>query len=303
MATRRTDTGRDYAQRIIRVLVFIQDNLDRSLPLEELAAVACFSPFHFHRVFRGMVGESVKQHVRRLRLARAAGRLKTGTRPVLAIALEAGYETHESFTRAFGRAFGCPPTEFRRGSHPQHLAAPADVHLRVDAAVDFHPVKFEEEKMKVEIKEMATMHVLFLRHVGPYDEVGETWERLCDWAGERGLIDGDSLFLGTSYDDPEVTPADKLRYDACITVPTRVVGEGEFGVTDLPAGRYATTIHEGPYSGLNETYSRIYGGWFAMQGLEPGPAPCVEFYLNSPEDTAPEDLLTEVYVPIAGVPA
>ena len=97
----KEDTRQDYAERIIRVLVHIQQNLDDDLPLEKLARLAFFSPFHFHRVFRGMVGESVKSHIRRLRLERAAMRLKQSEMAVTAIAFEAGYETHESFTRAF----------------------------------------------------------------------------------------------------------------------------------------------------------------------------------------------------------
>jgi AraC family transcriptional regulator len=298
MGTPHTDTATDYAQRVMRVLLFIQQNLDRALPLEELASVACFSPFHFHRVFRGMVGESVKQHVRRLRLERAAGHLKSSDRGVLAIALDAGYETHESFTRAFGKSFGCSPTEFRN-----------DESREGAGAKQFQPVPFENMNMKVEIREMESKRVLYLRHVGPYNEVGSAWERLCDWAGQRGLINGDTLFLGASYDDPDVTPADKLRYDACLTLPDAaadspshsVVGEGAIGVMELAGGRFAVALHEGAYEKLNESYAAIYGGWFAEQSFEPGPAPCVEYYLNHPEDTEPEDLLTEICVPILSV--
>ncbi len=89
MSSSRSTTEMDYSERVMRVLNFIQKNLDRPLPLEDLAAVACFSPYHFHRVFRGMVGESVKQHVRRLRLERAAQHLKVSERPVLMTALVA----------------------------------------------------------------------------------------------------------------------------------------------------------------------------------------------------------------------
>ena len=125
----KEDTRQDYAERIIRVLVHIQQNLDDALPLEDLAAIAHFSPFHFHRVFTGMVGESVKQYVRRLRLERAAMRLKHGERPVTSIAFEAGYETHEAFTRAFRSAFGRSPSEFRAaGGAPERIDSPAGPH-------------------------------------------------------------------------------------------------------------------------------------------------------------------------------
>ena len=96
----RSDTQSDYRERILRVMVYIQNHLDDPLSLEDLAKVACFSPYHFHRIFRGVVGESVKEHVRRLRLERAAFRLTSSSRSVIEIALDAGYDTHESFTRS-----------------------------------------------------------------------------------------------------------------------------------------------------------------------------------------------------------
>jgi AraC family transcriptional regulator len=99
-------TYRDYSERMLKVLVFIQRHLDEDVLLEELAEVACFSPYHFHRIFRGMIGESVKGYVRRLRLERAAQRLKNSARSITDIAFEAGYEAHESFTRHSGTCSG-----------------------------------------------------------------------------------------------------------------------------------------------------------------------------------------------------
>ena len=109
----KTSTLKDYHERLLPVLVHIQDHLDEPLKLEDLAARAHFSPFHFHRVFRGMIGESLKQHIKRLRLERAAVQLKTTGHSITAIAFDAGYETHESFTRAFRGAFAASPTEYR----------------------------------------------------------------------------------------------------------------------------------------------------------------------------------------------
>ena len=125
----RTATLESYQERMVRALVHIQGHLDEPLPLEDLAGVACFSPFHFHRIFRGMVGESVKEHVRRLRLERSAQRLKLSSQPVTAIALDAGYETHESFTRAFRAMSGQPPSEYRENHRPLEMQpAPSGIH-------------------------------------------------------------------------------------------------------------------------------------------------------------------------------
>lgn len=126
----KTQTARDYAERVLRVLVHIQVHLDDELSLDDLAAIARFSPFHFHRIFRGMVGESVKEHVRRLRLERAAHRLKFSDEQVIRLALDAGYEAHESFTRAFSAMFGISPSEFRKTHRSvAYPPSPSKVHF------------------------------------------------------------------------------------------------------------------------------------------------------------------------------
>ncbi len=302
MSNIKPSTREDYNQRMLRVLVHIQQHLDEALPLDELAAVACFSPYHFHRIFKGMTGESVKQHVRRLRLERAVLRLCTTDQQVTRIAFDAGYEAHEAFTRAFRAAFGVPPQQYRADARARRrIEAPTDVHYAVDGSVEsFHPVESGATPMDVQIKMIEPLHVAFVRHTGPYDQVGQAWERLCDWAGMNALFGPDTRMFGASYDDPEVTPAEKIRYDACITVDEPVQGEGDIGVQTLGGGRYAVALHEGPYQRLGETYAGIFGQFFASNNREPGDMPCLEFYLNDPESTPAEDLLTEVCVSIQG---
>ncbi len=300
MSNTRPTTEEDYTQRMLRVLVHIQQHLDEALPLDDLAGVACFSPFHFHRIFTGMTGESVKQHIRRLRLERAAMRLSHTDQPVTRIAFDAGYEAHESFTRAFRTAFGMPPQQYRAESRAaMSIDAPTDVHYREDGGIEsFQPVTEGANEVKVETKTIEPLRVAFVRHIGPYDKVGSAWERLCDWAGSQCLFGPDTRFFGACYDDPEVTPADKIRYDACITIGPSVEGEGDIGVQTLGGGQYAVALHEGAYSGLKDTYAAMYGQWFAANNRQPGDAPCIEFYLNDPNSTAEEDLQTEVCVPI-----
>jgi AraC family transcriptional regulator len=285
----------DIAERILRVLVHIQAHLDTPLGLDELARVAHFSPFHFHRVFKGMVGESVAEHVRRLRLERAAGRLRHTDQPVLTVALDAGYESHEGFTRAFRALFGCSPTAFRRSGGRGQTQLPGFVHLSADAGpIRFEPLPQEADAMNVETKQFDPIRAAFLRHVGPYHEVGPTWQRFMAWAGRQGLLGPDTLCFGASWDDPEVTPPDKIRYDACLAVPEGVTPSGEIGVQTIPGGTYAVTLHEGPYERLAQTYEALFGRWLPSSGFEPGDPPSLEFYLNNPETTPPEQLRTEI---------
>lgn len=290
----------DYKERILRVLVHIQTHLDEALSLEDLASLAHFSPYHFHRVFHGMVGESLMEHVRRLRLERAALQLKSGDQPVTRIAFQAGYETHEAFTRAFRSMFAESPVRFRgmhRTSADDH--APSGVHFVANGHLqDFIAQKTGGKTMQVEIKTISPIRVAFVRHLGPYMQCATAWQKLCAWAGPRGLLGPNVICLGISHDDPDVTPADKIRYDACITVGPEVQPEGEVGVQEIAGGDYAVTTHRGPYEKLNETYARLCGQWLPTSRRELRSAPSFEIYKNDPATTPPPDLLTEVYVPL-----
>jgi AraC family transcriptional regulator len=296
----RSQTHQSYKERILQVLIHIQGHLDEALSLEDLAAVAHFSPYHFHRVFRGMVGESVKQHVRRLRLERAAHRLKHTDQPVTRIAFEAGYETHEAFTRAFRTMCGRSPSRFREAHQaPPVPEVPSGVHFAADGRVErFEPLQPGGPPMDVQIKEIKPMRVAFVRHVGPYNEVGSTWQRLCAWAGPRGFLGPQTTFLGLCHDDPEVTPPDKIRYDACVTVHDATEPEGDVGVQEIAGGEYAVATHRGPYEKLIETYAALCGQWLPQSGRELRSAPGFEVYRNNPQNTAPEDLLTDIHLPL-----
>jgi AraC family transcriptional regulator len=277
-------TVNSYRERISQVLTHIQQNLDGSLTLEELAGVACFSPFHFHRVFRGMVGEAVGEHVRRLRLERAARQLRRSENAVLEIALEAGYETHESFTRAFAETFGMPPSEFRKNRE-------ASLEARLPAGVPSRASGFR-------VRRLEAMRVAFIRHVGPYNEVGKAWSKLYPWAGRQGLLGPETRVAGISHDDPDITPPDKLRYDAALIVNRPVARAGEIGVIEIPAAEYATAIHTGPYNCLSDSYAELAGKWLPGAGRELRSAPAIEFYLDSPQTVPVEELRTEICLPL-----
>ncbi len=158
----KRETQQDYQERMLRVLVYIQRNLDQSPTLEELAAVAHFSPFHFHRIFRGMTGESLHAHLRRLKLEKAASILRQTDDPVLRIALDSGFESHPAFTRAFKDLMGCSPTEWRtapKSTLPNFsFSGPSDLLSQREG----------DHGMNVEIVKENEVRVAFVRHTGPY---------------------------------------------------------------------------------------------------------------------------------------
>jgi AraC family transcriptional regulator len=298
----RPGTEQTYQERILRVLVHIQEHLDEALPLEALARVARFSPHHFHRIFGAMVGEPVKEHVRRLRLERAAYRLQFSNQPITSIAFEAGYETHESFIRAFRMMFGTSPSGFRK-QRREHLrsVAPSGVHYLPEGRLEgFEPVQRGGLPMDVRLETLAPMKVAFVRHVGPYEDeaLTKTWEKLLNWAGSHGLLGPNTLKVGIGYDNPHVTPADKLRYDACVTVDKPFQPEGEIGTQEISGGEHAVVTHKGPYEKLHETYAYLYGDWLPKSGREPADMHGFTIYRRTTREAAPEELVTDIYLPL-----
>lgn len=294
--TPKQATLRFYRECLLRVLIHIQQHLDEPLELQELARLACLAPHHFHHVFTGMLSEPLAGHVRRLRLERAAVRLKHTDFPVVQIALEAGYETHEAFSRAFRKNFGLSPVQFRsRNGLTTRIKAACGVHYSSGSRVRDFTSTQTGPGIEVTIKRLGPIRVAFMRHIGPYDQVGQTWEQLLMLLGKEGRLDGTAQFIGICHDDPAVSPAHKIRYDACVSVDASFRPRGEIGVQTIPQGDYAVMTHLGPYEELGQSYAKLLGEWLPRSGRRLRPTPCFEIYFNSPENTDPKDLVTDIH--------
>src|SRR4051812_6043220 len=174
-----------YARAVQRAVEHIALRLDEALELDGLARQACLSPFHFHRVFRGMTGEAPMEMVRRIRLERAAWRLAHTDWPVSRIAFDTGFETHEAFSRAFRASYGTTPSNYRRRKHPRtEIAAFCGIHYRNGGPVPpFTPRDSGGRQMDVEIKRVEDQRVAAVRHRGPYNQINEAFEKLGNLAG------------------------------------------------------------------------------------------------------------------------
>ncbi|MEM7229172.1 MAG: AraC family transcriptional regulator [Planctomycetota bacterium] len=275
-----------WQERISVARQIIEARLDEDVPLDELARAAHYSPFHFHRLFRALTGETVRDYTRRLRLQRAAHHLVHEDRDILRIALDAGYESHEAFTRAFKSRFDVTPSVFR------------DERREV---LTQRIIKREDQPMDIRIETREPVYVASVRHVGPYNGVGDAWKTLMKW-GWAKMIFGKPETFGVCYDDPDVTPAERIRYDACMVVDAKTKPKGKVELQHLPGGTYAVTLHEGSYENLSETYAQMFAQ------IESGPIDgtswkfadprSLEKYLTDPRKVKPEDLRTEIWVPV-----
>lgn len=147
---------------------------------------------------------------------------------------------------------------------------------------------------------MPEQKVLFVRKTGRYDKAAaEAWPTLMRFAYSRKLIGKNTKGIGISHDNPDITPEEKIRYDACITINKDIKPEGEVGLQTISGGRCAVFLHKGPYDKLGETYNAIFSQWLPASGETLREAPCFEEYLNrDPRRTKPENLRTEIYIPI-----
>src|SRR5262245_13873259 len=242
----------EYEKRVNLVIDHISVHLGERLPLKSLARVAAFSPFHFHRIFRAISGETLFAFVQRLRLERAALALTHHRdQSVLAIALEHGFSSAATFARAFRAHFGMSATDWRAGG-AERWSNRGKANRNPGKAKP-HPVrqggprKPREATMTIRIGELPRYHVAYMRYVGPYGPHGipALWTRLREWMRARGVDRPDVVTLGIAHDDPDVTAIEKLRYDACVVVPPDIVGDKWVNVVDVPGGKHAISAFIG----------------------------------------------------------
>ncbi len=272
-----------YEDRVLRVLSYIHDNPAGDLSLDALADVAAMSRFHWHRVFRALTGETCAQAVRRLRLHRAATLLVRTDTPVAQVAATVGYPNPSSFARAFTEAYGSSPGAFRKAG--QFL--PAHPNFRT-GGYPMHPVTTRTEPAR---------RVIALPHKGAYSEIGKSFEAFGALCESRQLWPQIGPVLALYLDSSDDVPEDQLRSYAGAEFRGDETPQGMEDM-QIPGGKTAVLTYKGPYSGIEAAYHSLFGNWLPESGEEPADQPCYEIYLNDPRETPPEELLTEICLPL-----
>ncbi|MFZ6719252.1 AraC family transcriptional regulator [Undibacterium sp. Ji49W] len=276
-----------YERRLSRVTNYLHEHLDEDLDLNRLAEIACMSPYHWHRIYRAIHGESVVATVKRLRLQRAATLLARSSMAIEQIAEFSGYPNLQSFTRIFASVYGLPPARYRKeGSHQQF---PLPDELRADL------------HFPVSLTTIAAQQLLSIDNLGSYMGISKTFDILNGCAASRQLFRADTRWIGIYYDDAMTVDEDRLRSKACISAPQPLPDlalQAPLSVTELRGGKYAVLTYKGPYSDMQPVYRWFFGVWLPASGEEIDDAPPFEEYLNNPRDTAPTELLTNIFMPL-----
>ena len=279
-------THQAYFKAINRAIDFINDHLNEPVNLYDLANIAHISGFHFHRIFKALMSESPGEYIQRLRLEKAVFKLQTTRQTVLEIAEQTGYQSSHALSKAFKKRFGISPSVYRAQS--SHLSVPVETHAFI--------------RIEPEIREIKPKQVVTIRVVNPFvnsDAFVHAWKKLIHFAGLNGIPDNEHEYITLSRDMSTITQPNLYRTYACVTVNSDVKPKGEFGKQTIDGGLYAVFTYKGAYRNLERLYCFIYRNWIPNSTYELRDIAFFEKFLNSPDVVKQDDLLTEVYIPVA----
>jgi AraC family transcriptional regulator len=282
----KQQTQASYQARLDRVVDHIYAHLDEDIRPEGLAELACLSPYHWHRIYVAMRGETIGATIRRLRLLRAADRLANSDLSIGTIAERAGYSSADSFARAFREAYGKSPADYRAtGSHAAFKAA-------VEAE--------NHEGFPVAVETLPMARCASVAHKGAYLQIDQAMGRLFAALSAQAIMAPDQPMTALFFDDPDLTPVDTLRSRACSPVAEGLPLAPPLEEIVLRGGLYARLRYRGPYADMKGVYRWLLGVWLPQSGYEPDDDPIFEAYRNNPQRVAPGDLLTDIHLPLKG---
>lgn len=271
-----------YKSRINKVIDYVNNNLDKSISLDELASVAFFSPFHFHRIFVAVTGETVNHFTNRIRLEKTARLLKFSEKSISEIAIECGFSSNATLSRLFKQYFGIPPSEYRNNTEIKN----SKIRKALFPVNQYHyPIADEElvNKFPVEIRELPRRRIAYLRVLDSFREgvVLNAFENIIQWAKKMDLFHSETIF-GMSMDDPMVTPKEKYRYEVCITIPEKLKIDSEnfIETTTLPKCKYAVASVSGDFNLVATLINYLFNNWLLNSSFEPEHQHSLEIFLD-----------------------
>ena len=309
-----TDHRWEYTARLNRVINHIGEHLDEPLTLPELADIAAFSPYHFHRIFKAMMGETLGGFVWRLRLEKAANLLLwQPTVRVTDIALACGFSSPSNFSRAFKQRFGVSATAFRAAEQSKYCKAGRKPEEGTPGRAIYAPRggpataqhRGRSGAMNVEVRTLPSYRVAYVRRLGyskgvHQEHLNTAFRKVCGWVDAHGLFGPDTLVIGVPHDNPDITPDERCRYDACVTVPGDVTaGAGDIDVQDLPGGKYAVQhIEVDDPLAIGQIVDAVYGQWLPGSGYQADDRPPLEIYRDSGEPGPKTTIVLDYCIPL-----
>ncbi len=296
-----------YVESISRVLKHIDENLDADLSVDALAQIALFSKFHFHRIFKGAMGETLNAYVNRRRLERAANLLRR--RPdlnVTDVAYQVGFNSIEHFSRLFKDKFGVTARDLR-GSDADDPGSLKNrkIYQEVSPGSFYHIYRESREMPKhdfeVVLRHQPTYVVATITEV--FGENGtalvQAYHELIDWSKQKNLFTRDAMRFAISRDDVETTPAEQYRMEFGIRVPDETRGEGRILIDQIWGGQYAIVPVQGDIHRVAQAWDFLYRDWLPRSGMLPIDFPAIEIFVKGPEEIGWEQFDLEIGIPVS----
>jgi len=275
-----SNASHEYTRRIDRVIDYLRDHLDKPLKLEDLAKVACFSEFHFHRVFGAMTGETLNDFTNRLRLEKAARLLRYSEQSLTNIALDCGFSSSATFSRAFRTGYDTSPSQFRKSAEIKKSKICKELFSGREYLL---PMSAEEKRaaFPVRLIDVPERQVAYIRVTNAFemDRVLAALKTMIEWAKSEGVFSQGILF-GMSVDDPHVTPKHLYRYEVCLASSFPFECMEGMSKLKMPAMRYAATRVSGDIRKVATATDYLFRGWLINSDYEPEHAPGLEIFLD-----------------------
>lgn len=275
----------DYVECVNRAVDHVLTHLAHPLTLDQVSQAAGFSPFHFHRVFKAFLGETLNEFIKRQRLERALFLMSHAPqRSLTDVALDCGFSSSSDFSRSFKKRYGVAPSVFdlesfrngRRDELERVFSAQYGSARIMSLPAGENPDGFE-----VTLRDLPARTVAYIRVVEPFREgvAQAACERLLAWAIERGLADGQ--WLGYMWDEPEIVALGDCRYDVALVVDD-IEPEGEVGRFDFPPMRVAEVVLSGDIALEARAIDWLYKTWLPRSGYIPDNQPSFEAWIGRP---------------------
>ncbi len=301
-----------YVERVNAAIDYIEAHLADEITLSDIADVAHFSPFHFHRVFAAITGETLGHFITRTRLERAASLLlQHPRRTVTEVASEVGFPNPSSFSRAFRKLYGMSATDWRRGGYQEHIRvdrlphADARFGILSRESVPGRPPTWQIRcgdlpPTSLTVVNVPDLEVAYVRHTGSYQGQAEVFadifNRLMSWAEPRGLITPETWILAVYHDNPSITADDLLRVSACISVPPETAAMGDVGRMSLQGGTTAVARFELGDQDYGQAWQAIVA-WLPDSGYEPDDRLPYERYFTDQAAPSGKEIV-EIHLPV-----
>ncbi len=296
--THNIKTNNEYAQRINRVIDYLRENLDRQVKLEELANVACFSEFHFHRIFGVVSGETLNNFTNRLRLEKAARLLRYSDQSLTDIALNCGFSSSATFSRAFKLGYDIAPSQYRKSGVIKKSKICKELYSEQEYVL---PMSDEEKKVTFPVRliNVPERQVAYIRVINAFkmDRVNSAFKTMIEWGQSQNIFSQGILF-GMSVDDPHVTPKHLYRYEACLASSLPFECKEGMSKLTMPPMRYAVTKVSGDIRKVATAWDYLFRGWLINSVFEPEHAPALEIFLDKEKATDWSHFELELCLPI-----